>query len=241
MPREQMNPQQVAAYVHLDGREIVKLASRGQIPCRKVRGEYVFLKCDVDHWIESHMHTLEKDRLAGIERGVSAHHGYDHADMVIGPLIPEAGLAVPLHARTRGSVLRGLVDLASEAELVYGKEELLEEVVNREELCSTALWPGVALPHPRHPVPYDIASSFIVGGLTGSGIPFGCPDGSLTRLFFLICCKDERTHLHVLARLAQMLHQPDAVERMLGADSAEQLQSVLQELETTLVARAEKT
>jgi len=41
------------------------------------------------------------------------------------------------------------------------------------------LIPGVALPHPRHPLPYDIAASFVVVGLTGAGIPFGAEDGSL--------------------------------------------------------------
>ena len=58
MPHEQMDARQVAAYVHLDQREVVKLASRGNIPCRKVAGCYVFRKSDVDHLIESHMNTL---------------------------------------------------------------------------------------------------------------------------------------------------------------------------------------
>ena len=41
-------------------------------------------------------------------------------------------------------------------------------------------------------------------------------DGSLTRLFFLICCKDESTHLHVLARLATMLHDQADVEDLIA-------------------------
>jgi mannitol/fructose-specific phosphotransferase system IIA component (Ntr-type) len=177
------------------------------------------------------MHTLGKDRLEGIEKGVSRHHGFDAQPLLVWQLIPKNGLAVPLNARTRDAVIRGLVDLAAAAELVHARDNLIEEIRKREELCSTALVPGVALPHPRNPLPYDIAAGFVVVGLTPGGIPYGAADGSLTRLFFLICCKDERTHLHVLARLARMLHEPASIEELLSAQDAEQLGRVLLRLE----------
>ena len=231
MPHEVMNEQQVAAYLHLDLREVVKLASRGRIPCRKVKGGFQFRKGQVDHWIESHLHTLGDKRLAGIERGVTAHHGVDHAELEVCPLIPPEGLAVPLHARTREGVLRDLIELADAAGMVYARDELLEEIRQREDLCSTALVPQVALPHPRHPLPYDIAESFIVVGVAPGGIPFGAEDGSLTRLFFLMCCKDDRTHLHVLARLTRMLSAGQDVERLLHAEDSKELRRMLVELE----------
>ena len=235
VPHERMTDRQVAAYVHLNLREVVKLASRGQIPCRKIGGRFTFRKGEVDHWVESHMHTLDKERLAGIERGVSSHHGWDNEAPLVGPLIPDDGVAVPLNARTGQAAIRALVDVADRADLIYARDELLREIREREDLCPTALCRHVALPHPRHPVPYDIAAGFIVVGLTPSGVPYGCPDGSLTRLFFLICCKDDRTHLHVLARLAQMLHDTADVTALLASDSAEELSETLRRLEMRVV------
>jgi PTS system nitrogen regulatory IIA component len=226
-----MNERQVADYLHMDVRELAKLASRGALPCRKTAGGYVFRKGEVDHWIEVQMPGLPRQRLAGIEKGVSRHHGMDHEALLVGPMIPPGGIAVPLRARTRDAVLRGLIALADEAGMVYARDELLDEIRKREVLCSTALAPGVAMPHPRHPLPHDIAASFVVAGLAASGIPFGAVDGSMTRLFFLICCKDDRTHLHVLARLAQMLHDSAAIERLLAAENPDQLRDMLLELE----------
>jgi len=120
--------------------------------------------------------------------------------------------------------------------MVYAADELLAEVKLREELCTTAIGPGFAVPHPRHPLPYDIASSFVVVGLTASGIPFGAMDGSLTRLFFLICAKDDRTHLHVLARLGQMLHDEASAAKIFEAQSEDELQRVFANLEQHALA-----
>ena len=93
MPYEQMNEEQVAAYLHMDLREVLKLCCRGQIPCRKVAGSFQFRKGEVDHWVETSLHKLDKDRLAGVEKGVSRHHGFDHEGLLVWPLIPDGGVA----------------------------------------------------------------------------------------------------------------------------------------------------
>ena len=231
MPHEQMDEQQVSAYLHMDLRKVVKLAARGQLPCRKVGGRFVFHMGEVDHWVEEQIHELPKERLADIEKGVTKHHGFEERSLLVWPLVTAGTLVVPMDARTGDAALRKLVDHADQAGVVYGKEDLLKEVREREDLCSTAIAPGVALPHPRHPVPYDISCSFIVAGLTSSGVPFGAADGTLTRLFFLICCKDDRTHLHVLARLAQMLHNEVDLSNMVSADDAAELGQIILECE----------
>ena len=219
MPQEQMNEQQVAAYVHMDVREVVKLASRGQIPCRRQQGGFLFRKGQIDHWVWEHMHTLDRRRLAGIEKGVSAHHGFEPDSFRLADMIPPDGVAVPFGAKTREAALRRLVELAEQAELIYDRDELLSELRQREELCSTALLPGVAVPHPRHALPWDISASFVAVGVSASGIPYGAEDGSLTRLFFLICCKDETTHLHALARLALILYEPGTIDELVAAET----------------------
>lgn len=238
MPNEQMDEQQVAVYLSMDVREIVKRAGRGQIPCRKLGDrKFQFRRAEVDHWVWEQMHNFNRHELAGIERGVSEHHGVDSDEPIVCPLIPDAGLAVPLEAKTRAAALRALVDHADAAELVYNREDLLGELQGREQLCSTALLPGVAFPHPRHPLPYDIAASFIIVGLTAAGVPFGSEDGSLTRLFFLVCGKDDRTHLHVLARLVRMLDDHGVVEHMTSRETPDQLAEALAHCEMEVLNR----
>ncbi|MCE5279818.1 MAG: PTS sugar transporter subunit IIA [Planctomycetaceae bacterium] len=236
MPREQMTDKQVSAYLQMDLREVQKLASRGVIPCRKSGQRLVFVKGEIDHWVEQRLHEMDRRRLRDIGRGVSAHHGFDHETLLAAPMIPIGGIAVPMHARTRESVLRHLVGLAGE--LIYNADHVLAEIRAREEICSTAMIPGVALPHPRHPLEYDIAESFVTVGLTHSGVPFGAVDGSLTRLYFLICCKDERTHLHVLARLSAMLHDGKFVQDLLECPDSDTMRAMLLEREEVVLSGA---
>ncbi len=238
MPNEQMDEQQVAVYLSMDAREIIKRASRGQIPCRKTGDQkFIFRRADLDRWVWEQMHNFNRHELAGIERGVSEHHGVDSEAPIVCPLIPDAGIAVPLAAKTRAAALRALVDQAEAAELVYNRDDLLNELQGREQLCSTALLPGIAFPHPRHPLPYDIAASFIIVGQSPVGVPFGAEDGSLTKLFFLVCVKDERTHLHVLARLVRMLDDHGVAETLLACETAEALAEALAHREMEVLNR----
>jgi PTS system nitrogen regulatory IIA component len=235
MPHEEMDEKQVAAYLRMDAREITKLAERGHIPCHKGGAKLRFRKSDIDHWVELRLHTLASDRLGDIEKGVSLHHGFEEGELLVWRMVPAGGLAVPLEGRTGDGAIRALVRLADKAGKVCAADELLGEIRAREELCSTAIFPGVAIPHPRHPLPYDITESFVVVGVTPSGIPFGALDGSLTRVFFLICCKDDRTHLHVLARLARVLQLKNAIDALVEAESAVELGEILLKLEQTAI------
>jgi len=134
--------------------------------------------------------------------------------------LTEATTAVPLAASTRVSVLRELVSLAENSWQVYDPAAILEAIRHREEMASTALESGVAIPHPRRPLPAALGEALIAYGRTASGIPFGEAKGSLTDIFFLVCCRDDRTHLQVLARLTRLLMRPGFVDELRNIETA---------------------
>jgi mannitol/fructose-specific phosphotransferase system IIA component (Ntr-type) len=69
-----------------------------------------------------------------------------------------------------------------------------------------------------------------------AGIGFGSARGELTRLFFLICCHDDRQHLRVLARLMRIL-DGDAVPRLCDAETREDMLQILVDRETRVLPR----
>ena len=106
--------------------------------------------------------------------------------------------------------------------------ELLAALQEREALCPTALPGGLALLHPRNHDPYMFSDSFLVFGRTTHPMPFGALDGMGTDLFFLVCCQDDRIHLHVLARLFMMCSQTPLLPNLRSAtDRDDMLAAIL--------------
>jgi len=239
MPHEKMNTRQLASYLGISLKKVTRLAAREKIPCRKIaNGKFIFRKYEIDHWIWQQMHDFDLDRVADIEKGVISHHGMDDEVPIICPLLDERCTALPLDARTAPSVLKKLVRMAVDCGFAYDVEQLYARLRCREEIASTAILPGVAFPHPGEPMPNGLARSFVGVGLVPCGVPFGSRDGGQTKLFFLICCKEERTHLHVLARLVRILNEQGGTPDLIEAKDTESFLEIIAHREMTLISRA---
>jgi len=229
---EILDIEQAASFLSRDVREVGKLATRGVLPGRKVNGAWRFARAEIKHWLESRLHEYTEQELCAVE---SAHTG-EVEEPLLGNLMSETTTAVPLGAATRVSVLRHLVKLAEESFHVYDPDAVLAAIVQREEMSSTALPGGVAIPHPHRPLsPAVLGDSVVAFGKTGRAIPFGGPHGMLTDLYFLVLCTDERTHLRVLARLARLLRREGLVEQLRATESPNEAHELLLDAERELL------
>jgi PTS system nitrogen regulatory IIA component len=213
MGSDMMDMEQLAAYLQRDVREVGKLASRGHLPGHKVGGQWRFARAEINQWIEAQMPSLTEKQLSSLESSRG------DGELLIAGLLSEASVAVPLVASTRASVLKELVSLAEQSWQIYDPEAVLDAVRQREEMASTALPSGVAIPHPRRPLPAALGESVLAYARTASGIPFGAPHGVLTDMFFLVCCRDDRTHLRVLARLTRLFLRPGFLDELRAAET----------------------
>ena len=141
-------------------------------------------------------------------------------------------IEVPLDARTRGSVIAKMTELAARTHLLWDPAKMAEAVRAREEMHSTALDNGVALLHPRRPMPAILAEAVLALGITPGGIPFGS-GGSLTDIFFLICSTSDHEHLRILARLSRVINDQDFSGAMRAAEDA----AALHQLDSTTAKR----
>lgn len=225
MGSDMMDMEQLAAYLQRDVREVGKLANRGHLPGHKVGGQWRFARAEINQWIETQMPSLSEKELTNLESSSAVRSG--DGEPLLASLLSEASIAVPLAASTRASVLKELVSLAEQSWQVYDPEAILDAVRQREDMASTALPSGVAIPHPRRPLPAALGESVLAYARTASGIPFGSTHGGLTDLFFLVCCRDDRTHLRVLARLTRLFLRPNFLDELRAAQTpAESWQTI---------------
>jgi len=236
MPYRNMSLEEFAAHVGMDARDVRKLADRGRLPGRKIGGQWRFNRARVTEWFQQEMHGLEEKRLIEVERAMASGDTEDEQTLVVTDLMGVEGIDLNLHAKTRGSVLRELVRLVGRTGLLWDEKGLVDAVQEREGMQSTALPNGVAIPHPRQPLPYATADPVICLARVPAGIGFGSPDRGLTDLFFLICNHDDRYHLHVLARLMRIVDE-ETLDGLRAAESSEEALATLLAKERQVVER----
>lgn len=231
-----MTTQELATLLGYDRRQLERRAQHGEIPCQIVGGQFRFNRAQIHAWLSQSISRMDRKSLAQVDAGIRSQRRIQDSEPLIGPLLRRDGVETHLDARTKGSVLRKLVTLAEQTGLVYDRDTLVESVLLREQQGSTALAGGIAIPHPHHPLPYEIADSILVVARTHQEIAYGAPDGELTDLFFMTASQDAHHHLHLLARLCRILQDPDLVTALRCAESNEAITTLMTEREAALLA-----
>src|SRR6187399_1265366 len=226
----------LARYLHLSPTQVQKLADRGNVPGRKIAGQWKFTKGEIHHWLEERIGAAGEADLVHVQdlldRAAAQHEA---ANVVISELLLPEAVAIPLAARTRGSVIKSMVELAANTGLLWDSAEMAEAVQAREKLHPTALDNGVALLHPRRPLPHCLGQPLLALGKTSSGVPFGSENGQLTDIFFLICSVDDSQHLRTLARLSRLVASPGFLEAIRSAETAAEVITAVKDFEGQLV------
>ncbi len=117
--------------------------------------------------------------------------------------------------------------LASHSQSV-DPEKVMEMVLAREKVGSTAVGDGVAIPHGRMPGMKQVVAVF---ARSTQGVDFRAPDGGLTHLFFFLIAPEESPtdHLECLARISRLLKDAGLRSKLMAGKTKEEIFSALQE------------
>ena len=234
MAQDDYDIDRLAAYLHMMPTAVLKLAERGKLPGRRIGGQWRFSSAEIHHWLEDRIGLSGDEALMQMEGALDRASNASIDDEVsITELLREDSIEVPLAARTHGSVVTRMTELAARTHLLWDPEKMAEAVRAREEMHSTALDNGVALLHPRRPMPTILAEAVLALGITPGGIPFGS-GGSLTDIFFLICSTSDHEHLRILARLSRVINDQEFLASVRTADSAKALHRLIREREQSI-------
>jgi PTS system nitrogen regulatory IIA component len=159
--------------------------------------------------------------------------------VVLGGLLTPAAINLDLKSTDRESVLGELVNqipqLANQPE---ARQTLLLALREREQLHSTGIGDGIALPHSRNALVGLVDQPIMVFGRHKKGIPYDAIDGIPARLFFLLIAPTVTQHLGILARLSRVLRDPKLRQSLLAAEQPEQVIALIREAEAKLWGEA---
>jgi PTS system nitrogen regulatory IIA component len=233
MSHDWLTLDELARHLGRDRRELERLVHRGRIPAHKRGADWQFHSAEITEWLEQEMREYSDTQLAAFEQSQDV-ASVDAQGLLTRLMTPEL-VQVPLEARTKRSVLESLVEVAGRTWKIWEPAAVLKAVIDREALMSTAFDSGVAIPHPRQPLAESLGESVVAFGRTLSPINFGASNNSGTDLYFLVACRDARTHLQVLARIGRLLHNPRLISDLRESETPGAAYRVIAEAEAALV------
>jgi PTS system nitrogen regulatory IIA component len=225
-----LTAKQLAEYLQLSSRSIYRLLERGDVPATKIGGQWRFRKSDVDQWIDLNASRLPEE-LNPLKAGSTS--GYPD----VSELLDEANALIRVPAGDRDSVVRNFISRIRFPEVVE-LDLVVERVLERERLCSTAVPEGVALLHtPRNRPRLFKTHDLVALGRLERPVDFGALDGSRTDTLALILARDERQHLGLLAKMARLFREPALLQGLRSVATAQAVMELVRRTEALVFGR----
>lgn len=197
----------VCGLLHVSEKTVYRWITQGILPAYRVNDRYRFNRAELLEWATA--------RRVGVAAEL-----FDEPDSTGDPGVSLAealqagGILHGLGGTDKASVLRALVKHLRVPEGV-DREFLLHLLLARENLQSTAIGDGVAIPHVRNPIVLHVAQPMITLCFLAQPVDFNAIDGKPVDALFSLICPTVRAHLRLLSRLSFALHD-DRFKRVIA-------------------------
>ena len=153
--------------------------------------------------------------------------------MRIMDFLSREAISVDLKAKNKKEVIEELVDLLIKAKKVEeaNKDKIMKALLDREELGSTGIGQGMAIPHAKSDGVKEVVTSF---GKSVDGVEFDALDNKPVYLLFLLVAPMEASNLHIkaLAKISRLLKHKYFRSRLRKANNVEEVIKIISEDET---------
>ena len=199
---------EAADALYVDEKTVLRWIKKDNLPAELVQGEHRINPVDLLEWATQR----------GIKVNPALYEMHD-ADNRPLPTLSQALEAGGIHCGIQGDssekvlfhVVHHILDLPPEVDPDF----ILQVLLAREAMGTTAIGDGIAIPHVRNPILVQLPVPKIALCYLMQPVDFGALDGKPVKVLFTILSPTIRMHLHLLSRLAYSLREP-RVRQLLG-------------------------
>ncbi|MDP3730052.1 MAG: PTS sugar transporter subunit IIA [Candidatus Omnitrophota bacterium] len=154
----------------------------------------------------------------------------DAASIKLSSLLKENVIELELEGKDKSEIIDELVDIIVASGKARNKKALVTAIMGRENLGSTAIGNGVAVPHAKID---NIKQTVLAFGRSAAGVDFNSLDGEKTHLFFMLISpkEDIGAHLKILAKISHLIKDRFMVGLFKKAKSKKEALSIITTLE----------
>lgn len=226
----------VADLLNVSETTIRRWVSDRKIPAYRINQHYYFSRTEIENWVITH--KLDKTH------GTSPFTQKQETELPLAETKTRGGskqfslfraihkgdVLHHLSAETKEEIIRSTMKKIAK-HLHVDADVMTDLLLDRENMMPTALNNGIAVPHTRDSLLNAHHDAVIVVFLD-KPLEYGALDGNpVHTLFFLFACEDKR-HLHLLAKIAHLSSQPNALAFFQSKPSKEKLLAFVKEWES---------
>ncbi len=150
--------------------------------------------------------------------------------MKFSDFVKTESIRAELAAIDKEGVIRELIEslIAAGQLSAENKEAIAEAILKREELGSTGIGRGIAVPHTKHPC---VEQPIGTVGISTNGIEFQSLDGEPVQLFFMLISPPDRPsdHLRALENISKQLQDETFCRFLKQSKTPADIQQILEE------------
>jgi len=145
-------------------------------------------------------------------------------------VLKENNILLNIRAKNKESVLRELAELAHQDHPKIDTDTLFRLLLEREQIGSTGVGNGVAIPHARIE---NLASILLCFGRTHSGIAFEAIDNQPVHFIVMILSPAHKPdeYLKTLGTVSRFLKMPDVRKQLRLADNRKKIADIFEEFQ----------
>ena len=146
--------------------------------------------------------------------------------MKISDLLKKEIMIMDLNAKTKQDAIEEMIAKLKEKDMINDVDTFRKEIMNREELSSTGLGDGIAMPHAKTSA---VNTPCVLFARSREGIDYESLDGQPAYLFFMIAAEDgaNNTHIETLANLSRLLLKPNFIEKLKNAKTEDEVLEIV--------------
>lgn len=197
----QLTVKDVAKLLNISEKTVYRMIQRNEIPVHRIGEQFRFNRTDLMEWATAKRVNVSADLFK--EPSDSG-----EVPPLISVALANGGIFYRVEGKDKEGALRALVQVVNLPPDV-DRGFLLNHLIAREELASTGIGEGFAIPHVRNPVVLPVEQAMIALGFLEHPVDFGALDGKPVYALFLLFSPTIRLHLKLLSRLAFLLNRAD--------------------------------
>jgi len=154
--------------------------------------------------------------------------------LLLGKLIDEDLITCSLSSKDKGGVIEEMVELFVKKGIVRDKDDFCTTVKKREEVESTAIGEGIAIPHGRAKTVNSLKVAF---GKSKQGVDFASLDKKPVYLIFMIAAPIDvrKEYLQSVAKIVRLLKSKVMKEALFKAETPKDVMRLIADFDNMVI------